>query len=188
MPNPAGGADQHCLPQFEAAAVEQRLPRRQPGNGERRRLLVAQRLGLDGDRRRGGGGVLAVAAARRDSENPVSGGEAVCPRYRDGSGDVFAEHGGKFALDETAAVFPVDGVDRCSLHLISTSSSPGSGRSTSSSRSTSASPVAWMITAFTASPLPASSRGSPRRVRGHPRLAHELPDDLSEPGGLVRGR
>jgi hypothetical protein len=43
MADAAGGAcNQRCLPWFEAAAVEQRLPRGHPGHGQGRRLRVAQ--------------------------------------------------------------------------------------------------------------------------------------------------
>src|SRR5437667_12503563 len=75
--------NQRRLPSFEPAAIEQHLPRREPGHGYRGGLLVAHAGGLPCDHRGWGGRELSVAAAGGDAEHVVSLYEALGARHLD---------------------------------------------------------------------------------------------------------
>src|SRR6266566_205085 len=83
-----GTRDQCRLTTLESAAVEQRLPRREPPNRYCRRLLVANARGLLRDHAGRGSGELRIAAASGDAEHLVALDESLSSRDLDRPGRV----------------------------------------------------------------------------------------------------
>src|ERR1700759_1646283 len=84
--------DEQRLPLLQATVVEDRLPRSEPGDGQRGRLCVAQLRRLLCNCLSARNGLLGIAAAAGKAEHVITLCITLCERALDGARQVVAKH------------------------------------------------------------------------------------------------